>query len=396
MRKTVMLVLAVILALTACSILTADESDGDSNQTQKEPTSATTPKVSPTTAAPQPTQALPGNFKIDVFWYDYRDSDLATVRSAMEAALAVSGGGITATMYDCEDEPLVQMQSVEAAIAQGSDLLVVNIVAIGSEEVAMSIVNLAREADIPILFFNREITDAVVNSYDKCVFVGTDADEGGIKQGQAVAEFLLSGDNLSIYDLDGDGEIKYIMFRGEHGGILSFGRTLFSVKNANELLVGKAKLVPSHANETVNHYSDDGISNYFLYGNWSASTATDLMRTAITSYSLTDGSIELILANNDDMAIGAIGALKEVGFNTGVHGAGFIPVFGIDATAAAREAIANGKMTATVMQDADDMAKCIVELINNVVDGRGIKDNLGSYIVDRDAAKIRVPDQIIR
>jgi len=120
------------------------------------------------------------------------------------------------------------------------------------------------------------------------------------------------------------------------------------------------------------------------------------MRTALTAYSLTEGSIELIIANNDDQALGAIEAMNELDFNTGVEGAGYIPVFGIDATAQAREAIAAGKMTATVLQDAEGMAECIVELINNVAYGRDVKDTLGLHNVDSGVAKIRVPYTIVR
>jgi len=331
---------------------------------------------------------------VDIFWYTFADTYLTSVRNAMETQLK-GIANIKYNMHDCQEDQGKQTDLISSAITAGTDLLIVNIVTTGSEEAANNVVKLAKDAGLPLVFFNREVTDAVVNSYDNCVFVGTDADEAGYMQGEAAAQFLLEGDNLSKYDLNGDGEISYIMFRGEHGNAEAFGRTKFSVTKANELLAGKAKLVPSPANETSNQYDDDGISNFFLYGNWSAANAADLMRTALTAYSLTDGSIELILANNDDQALGAIEAMNEQGFNTGLDGSGYIPVFGVDATTVAQEAINAGKMTGTVLQDAEGMAKCIVELAQNIANGDDLKANLSKYNVDATAAKVRVPYRIV-
>ena len=410
MRKTLLFALAATLMLAACAApppgtpaqtqsLETTPQWPTSSQSQVPTPQSPMPDTSPeleTKLTPEPTPAPSQPFRVDVFWYDYSDTYLASVRSAMEAEFAKNGGSIAVTMYDCENDQLVQSQSVKAAIAQGSDLVVVNIVTVGSEEAAMNIVNLAKSADIPIIFFNREVYDDVVNSYDKCIFIGIDYDGAGYKQGEAVAEFLLSGDNLSTYDLDDDGEIKYIMFRGEHGCAESYSRSYFSVRHANELLAGKAKLTPSLANETSTLYDDNGISNYFLYANCSKANATELMRTALTVNSLTDGSIELIIANNDEMAIGAIEAMNEVGFNTGAAGAGYIPVFGIDATAVAREAIAAGKMTATVMQDGEGMAMCIVAIALNIASGGDFKSHLEDYPKDAGADKIRIPFVIVK
>ncbi|MCL2151951.1 MAG: galactose ABC transporter substrate-binding protein [Oscillospiraceae bacterium] len=330
-----------------------------------------------------------GPIKVDIFWYTFADTYLTSVRNAMEAQLSANPN-LIATHFDCQEDQGRQTDMVQSSITQGVDLLIVNIVTTGSEEAAMNIVNMAKDAGIPIIFFNREVSDAVVNSYEKCAFVGTDADEAGYMQGQAIANFLLMGDNLSKYDLNSDGEISYIMFRGEHGNAEAFGRTKYSVQEANRLLAGQAKLVPSRANETSNQYEDDGISNFFLYGNWSAANAADLMRTALTANSLTDGSIELIIANNDDQAIGAIEAMNEQGFNTG-SGSNYIPVFGVDATSVAQEAINAGKMTATILQDAEGMAAYILALANNVAAGADLLANTGGYNIDAGVAKIRVP-----
>ena len=380
------MVLIMVVSISACG--------GTQTATTTQAPTTAAPTQAPTTAAPAP-QPSNGNIKIDVFWYTFSDTYLTSVRNAMEAELA-GAPNINYTMHDCEEDQAKQSQMIETAITQGTDLLVVNIVTTGSEEAAQAIVNKAKDEGLPIIFFNREVSDSVVNSYDNCTFVGTDADEAGYMQGKAAADFLLAGDNASKYDLDKDGEIKYIMFRGEHGNAEAFGRTKYAVQEANRLLEGSSiKLVPSPANETSTQYEDDGISNYFLYGNWSASNAADLMQTALSAYNLKDGQIELILANNDDQAIGAIEAMNEEGFNTGASGAGYIPVFGVDATTVAKEALAAGKMTGTVLQDGPAMATCIVNLAKNIAGGENLLANTGSYNMDAGVAKIRIAYAIV-
>ena len=337
--------------------------------------------------------------KVDVFWYTFADTYLASVRNAMEEELKAIPN-LRVTMHDCEGTQMVQTQKIQTAITQGTDLLVVNIVTTGSEDASMTLVNMAREAGLPIVFFNREVSNDVINSYEQACFVGTDADEAGYMQGQAIAEYLLAPENWeggnSKYDLNGDGLINYVMFRGEHGNAEAFGRTKFSVMQANELLAESGlKLAPSPANQTSTQYADDGISNYFLYGNWSSAEATNLMGTALAAHSLTNGAIELVIANNDDQALGAIEAMNEKGFNTGREDAGYIPVFGVDATIVAVEAIRAGKMTGTVLQDAVGMAKTILALAGNVADGGEVFSNTESYNIDEGTKKIRVPYAIV-
>ena len=59
--------------------------------------------------------------------------------------------------------------------------------------------------------------------------------------------------------------------------------------------------------------------------------------------------IELVICNNDGMAEGAVSALNDKGYNLGTgKDCKMIPVFGVDATDAAKQLIADGKMTATV------------------------------------------------
>ena len=341
---------------------------------------AQTPQAEPagSQAAPGEPAAAGGDFAVDVFIYNFADTYIADVRDSMQTEFDALG--IKATFYDAANNQGTQTNQIETAITKGSGMLIVNIVTTGSEEAAANIVNMAKEKDIPLVFFNREVSNEVVNSYDKCAFVGTDADEAGYMQGEMIAGILSAA--YETYDLNGDGKIQYIMFKGELGNAEADGRTTYSVEEANRLLAeeGYAGLA----------YYDPANSDKFQACNWDSSLAQNAMATALGTNPFTGNApIELVIANCDDMATGAIEALNEVGYNTG--GEPMIPVVGVDATAVARQAIQDGKMNGTVLQDAEGMAKCICHLANNIKTGAGLMADTDSYIIDEAAAKFRIP-----
>ena len=342
-------------------------------------------------AAPSATDPI----TVDVFWYWYADTFLASVRGDMIEAEA-NFPNLNVTHHDSNNDQSTQLDQINTALVRGTDLLVVNIVNTAAEDVAMQIQDLGRQHNVPVLFFNREVSDAVINANADSAFIGTDAAEAGVFQGMAIAEFLLAGDNATRFDRNGDGQIAYVMMRGEHGNAEAFFRTYYSVRTANQLLEeagSPVRLVPSAANETSTLYDDDGISNYFLYANWSASNAFDLLNTALAAHSIEAGDIEMVIANNDDAALGSISALAEAGFNTGTGDK--IPVFGVDATDVARIAIADGTMTGTVMQDGRGMAIAVLELANNIATGQHIMANTGHHNIDAGVAKIRIPHAVV-
>ena len=102
--------------------------------------------------------------------------------------------------------------------------------------------------------------------------------------------------------------------------------------------------------------------------------------------------IELVIANNDEMALGAISALQESGYNKA--GGKTIPVFGIDATEGAIAKIKDGAMAGTIKQDAEGMAKMIIKVAKNMIEGKNMLDG-----VDKDLTsgtqRINIPSSKI-
>ena len=299
--------------------------------------------------------------EVSVFWYTFGDVYLSSVRAALDAAL--DAAGIAYQDYDANANQTTQTEQVQTAITKGSALLIVNVVDTGSNDAAQNIVELARGAGIPVIFFNRSVEQSVVESYDQCVFVGTNYEEAGHMQGEMIGNYVLA--NYDTIDLNGDGVISYVMFKGQEGNMEAIARTQYGVEDADAILVaaGKPQLSFYDANNTNKYLVDQN-------GSWSAQAANDYMNTILSQYNLANNNmVELVIANNDDMANGAVNALQSAGFNNPGESEIIIPVFGVDATDTAKDLIDRGMMTGTIKQDAEGMANAIAVIAANYLSG---------------------------
>ena len=304
--------------------------------------------------------------EVSVFYYTFSDTYISSVRSAMDAFLKANN--IAFNNYDANGNQTTQTEQIQTAIAKGSSMLIVNVVDTGSNDAAQNIVDLAKAARIPVVFFNRSVDESVVSSYDKCVFVGTDYEMAGHMQGKMIGEYLV--EHYNAVDLNGDGKISYVMFKGQEGNMEAIARTQYGVEDCNAVLTAAGK-------PALEFYDASNKDKYLVDqdGLWSSAAATNYMSTALAQYSEANGNmIELVIANNDEMALGAISALQAAGYNTG--SGKVIPVFGVDATDAAKNAIAGGSMTGTIKQDAEGMAQVLVQLTQNFRDGKATFDGV--------------------
>ncbi len=323
-----------------------------------------------------------GTASAHVFYYTYSDPYISSVRSTLDGKL--KDENISYQDYDSNNSQTTQTEQVKTAITKGASLIAVNIVTTGSDDAAGGIVQAARDRNIPVIFFNREVSDDVVNSYDRCIFVGTDAAEAGYLQGDMIGDYLT--EHFDEVDLNHDGEISYVMFMGEKGNNEAIYRTKYSVENADRKLEAAGR-------PPLRFYDSSNTDKYLLDrdGKWSAQASNEYMTTLLTSYNTAGGNmIELVICNNDNMAEGAITALSAAGFNTGAEGSVTIPVFGVDATDAARSLIASGRMTGTVKQDSEGMAEALRLAIASAQSGGGLLDRLGDYTIDDGVSKVRI------
>ena len=317
--------------------------------------------------------------RVGVFYYTFADTYISSVRTALDAELGKLG--VSYNNFDGNNNQTTQNEQIQTAVTDGYNLLVVNMVTSGSPDVANEILSLAN--GIPVIFFNRAIEadgdeGTVLNANANICFIGTDAPEAGHLQGKMVGEYLLN--NWDSVDLNGDGMISYVMFKGDEANVEAIYRTKYGVEDADAVLAaaGKPALAYFDAAATTKYQVDLG-------GAWSAQAALDYMNTNLSQYNEANGNmIELVICNNDNMAEGAISALESAGYNTGAPDATVIPVFGVDATDAAKELIAAGKMIGTVKQDAEGMAGAIASVVKANGEGVSMSDAVAAAAATND------------
>lgn len=357
MKKALALLLALVMVISmaACG-----------SKTTPSTTAATTPAPAGNETE---AQVEASELKVGVFYYTFADTYISSVRTALDAQL--DSLGVTYNNFDGNNNQTTQNEQIQTAVTDGYNLLVVNMVTSGSPDVANEIISLAN--GVPVVFFNRAIEadgeeGTVLNANTNICFIGTDAPEAGHLQGKMVGEYLLA--NWDVVDLNGDGKISYAMFKGDEANVEAIYRTQYGVEDADAVLTAAGK-------PALEYFDASNASKYQvdLGGAWSAQAALDYMNTNLSQYNEANSNmIELIICNNDNMAEGAISALEAAGYNTGAEGVTTIPVFGVDATDAAKELIAAGKMTGTVKQDAEGMAAAIADVVKATGEGTAMAD----------------------
>ena len=376
MKKALALLLALVMvvAMAACGSKTTTPSTN----------AATTPAPAGNETE---AQVEASELKVGVFYYTFADTYISSVRTALDAQL--DSLGVTYNNFDGNNNQTTQNEQIQTAVTDGYNLLVVNMVTSGSPDVANEIISLANGT--PVIFFNRAIEadgeeGTVLNANDSICFIGTDAPEAGHLQGKMVGEYLLA--NWDTVDLNGDGKISYAMFKGDEANVEAIYRTQYGVEDADAVLTaaGKPALEYFDASNTDKYQVDQD-------GNWSATAANNYMTTNLSQYNESAGNmIELVICNNDGMAEGVISALNDKGYNLGDGNCTTIPVFGVDATDAAKQLIADGKMTGTIKQDAEGMANGIAYLAKNIQAGKDLMADTDSFnISEKVSNKIYIP-----
>ena len=206
MKKALALALAAVMAfgLVAC---------GSTSSSSTAASTATSTSTASTPAAASDVNAA-------VFYYNYSDTYISSVRTALDAKLEAAG--IKYTDYDGNNNQTTQNEQIDTAISSGANLLIVNMVTSGSSDTATSIAEKAKAAGIPVIFFNRAVEEdgnegAVLSAFEDIAFVGTDAPEAGHMQGKMIGNYLI--ENYETVDLNGDGVIQYAMFMGDASNV---------------------------------------------------------------------------------------------------------------------------------------------------------------------------------
>lgn len=381
-----LVILAIIIFQTGCGN-TSTNPEEDSNVSTREEAQQQEEEHLVVVEPAEKNKEEGENFQVAALYYTYQDTYIGTVRGFLN--LELEEAGIEYRDYDANNNQVTQKEQIKMALEGGADLLVVNLVNASSISDSMEIIQMARQKDVNVIFFNRMVApegeeQEVLESYDRCAYVGTDASMAGHIQGLQIGEYLLA--NYDSIDLNKDGVIQYAMFKGQERNIEATYRTQYSVEDANLTLQqeGKPSLEYFDAANKLKYQVDKD-------GTWSAEAGREYMFQNLLEYNETKGNmIELLICNNDSMAVGAIEALNQAGYNLGEGESITIPVFGVDATAEAVELIEQGKMTGTVKQDGNKMAEVIIHLTKNVMQGKELMADMKEYEVSG-----QIPNKIL-
>lgn len=289
--------------------------------------------------------------------YKFDDTFMTGVRNNMEKAATDVGAEIE--LVDSQNRQPMQNDQVDTFITKGVNALIINPV---DRSAAGPLADKAKAADLPIVFINREPDKAILDGWEKAYYVGAKAEESGTIGGQLIAEYFKAHPEA---DKNGDGKLQYILIKGEQGHQDATLRSEYCVKAMLD------------AGLEIEEIGSDNA-------NWDKVQGHDKMKNFITALGV--DAIEAVLANNDDMALGAVEALKSEGYNLGTDGkdpSKFIPVVGVDATAPALQAISKGQMLGTSLNDAKNQGTAAVLIANKIAQGQEVtKDSIGYTITD--------------
>lgn len=247
------------------------------------------------------------------------------------------------TFYDTKQNQAIESEILDTILRGNFDLILGNLVDTKVDAIEHFIDKISKK-NIPGVLFNAEtsvLTDKIKN-YNKFIIVTTDPKEAGTLQGKLVVDEW--NKNKATIDKNKDNIMQYVMLQGPINNVGALERTQSSISAIKDSGIQVQELAREVAfwNQQL---AKDTIASLFLkYGN----------------------NIEVIISNNDAMAIGAIEALQNYGYNKG-NPSKTIPVFGIDGIPAAQELIKKGFMAGTVFENPNDTAEALYKIGTNLV-----------------------------
>jgi inositol transport system substrate-binding protein len=216
-----------------------------------------------------------------------------------------------------------QISQVQDFISQGVDAVILNPY---DKEGSAHAVDLAVQAHKPIVVVN-----AIVSNLDKAnAYVGSEDAEAGRIEAQRIVDVL-------------NGKGNVVIIHGPNGHSAEVQRS----EGIRDILA-KYPDIKVVAEQTAN---------------WDRAQALNLMENWLAS----GQKIDAVLAQNDEMALGALKAVEAAGKQ------GQIAVIGIDAIPDALKAVADGKMVGTVFQDAKGQGTMAVDLAVDLMQGKSVK-----------------------
>lgn len=268
------------------------------------------------------------------------DPDLAAMTAAMEEQATAEGA--TLVIADAKKDTAAELTQVEDLVSQQVDAIIMQPL---DGEASQKAANVAIDAGIPLFILSTEFADGSDVAYES--YIGVDDTVAGEMQAEYLNELFPEG-----------GKIAFAA--GEYGASWTDRRkTGFDNKiNDNFTVVTEFQAKGSR---------DEGKRN---------------MEDALQAFG--PGQLDIVVANNDEMAIGAASAIADAG-----RASEFKAVVGVDGTPPAVAAILAGEMTATVRQESAAQGQKAVEVVVAFLSGESIEKRytLPFTLINSDNAK---------
>lgn len=319
-RSLGILLLCLTALLSACSA-SSDVKSGVQAGSVPEQTAETAEELPPV--------------RIGVLIYDFNDQYMKVYKDKLYRYLEETYQ-VQVTVADGENNQEKQDSQIDQMIEDGYDALIVNAVEVFAVK---TIVDKCREAQIPVVFINREPEQGEILRWQTegiaAAYVGADARQSGTLQGELILSMPDRG------DLNGDGLVSYVMIQGPAGNKDTEFRSLYSVM----------ALV------------DGGMQTKELFrgqGGWDQEKGRELTAEALERYG---NEIEVIFCNNDAMANGAMEAVETARRNVGKD----IYLVGVDALEETVGFIKQGRITGTVLNDLTGQIRSAAQIVMKMI-----------------------------
>lgn len=282
-------------------------------------------------------------YEVGVAIYKFDDNFMTLYREELDAYFKQlsekTGNKYVLDIQDGKQDQATQTEQINTFIAQGKDVILANLV---DPTAAGSIINSARSADIPVVFINREPEVAELEIWPgKTTYVGADATQSGTFQGEIIAATESKG------DINGDGKVQYITLFGDPANVDAQQRTTYSVKALDAAGIKREALAEPYL------------------ANWDTAKGQEVTAAALEQFG---DKLEVVFANNDGMAVGAVTAIKAAGRTVGKD----ILVVGVDAIPDAMELLAKGELTGTVLNDHFNQSHTAANVAVELMEGKEV------------------------
>lgn len=303
---------------------------------------------------------------VGVLVSDITDPYISQIKQDLENIQKDNANKVNFTFFDAKGNQATQNETLDTLLKNNIDLFLVNLVDTNTHTID-NYIDSVKQKGIPLILFNSEPltkTNQMIG-YKKFAIITTNPKEAGNLQGKLISDIW--NKYKSTIDKNGDDTMQYVMLQGELDNIGAIERT----------------------NSSISTIKNEGIKTQQLalqICNWNQ----ELAKNAVESLLLKLGNrIELIISNNDAMAIGALEALQKHGYNM-VDKSKYIPIFGVDGIPSAQDLIIKGSMTGTVVEDPNDTAVALYTVGMNLVNNKSPLEDT-PYKFDETGFIIRIP-----